>query len=169
MAIYLMENGKYECRAFMEEHNYPLHISGTTHFMHFQRKILEIHSYEIDLADDSRINPKAAFELIGSLLKYFENQSMNNPLFTYSMQLDSDEQITNIFWADPKMRIDYAQFGDVVSFDTTFCTNKEYRSFGIFDGFNHHRGLIIFGAALLYDETVESFSWLFEAFAEANG
>ncbi|XP_043694268.1 protein FAR1-RELATED SEQUENCE 5-like [Telopea speciosissima] len=67
------------------------------------------------------------------------------------------------------MRIDYAQFGDVVSFDTTFCTNKEYRSFGIFVGFNHHRGAIIFGAALLYDETAESFKWLFEAFTEAHG
>ncbi|XP_042499683.1 protein FAR1-RELATED SEQUENCE 5-like [Macadamia integrifolia] len=60
-------------------------------------------------------------------------------------------------------------FGDVVSFDTTFRTNKEYRPFGIFAGFNHHRGVIIFGVALLYDETAESFNWLFEAFAEANG
>ncbi|XP_042509203.1 uncharacterized protein LOC122084844 [Macadamia integrifolia] len=196
MAIYLMENGKYECHAFVEEHNHPLHISSTMHFMRSQRKISEIYSYKINLADDSGINPKAAFELMGrqtggaenlgyviqdqknylrtkrqhsssygeagSLLKYFENQSMNNPSFTYSMQLDSDEQITNIFWADPKMRIDYAQFGDVVNFDTTFCTNKEYRPFGIFAGFNHHRGVIIFGVALLYDETTESFSWLFE-------
>ncbi|XP_043714901.1 protein FAR1-RELATED SEQUENCE 5-like [Telopea speciosissima] len=105
----------------------------------------------------------------GSLLMYFENQSSINHSFTYSMQLDNDEQITNIFWADPKMRIDYAQFGDVVSLDNTFCTNKEYRPFGIFTGFNHHRGAIIFGAALLYDETVESFKWLFEAFAEAHG
>ncbi|XP_042497661.1 protein FAR1-RELATED SEQUENCE 5-like [Macadamia integrifolia] len=203
MGIYLMENGKYECRDFVEEHNHHLHIPGTRHFMRSQRKISKIHSYEIDLADDSGINPKAAFELMsrqaggteslgyimqdqknylrtkrqyslsygeaGSLLKYFENQSMNNPSFTYSLQLDSDEQITNIFWADPKMRIDYAQFGDVVSFDTTFCTNKEYRPFGIFAGFNHHRGVIIFGAALLYDETAESFNWLFETFAEANG
>ncbi|XP_042488175.1 protein FAR1-RELATED SEQUENCE 5-like [Macadamia integrifolia] len=188
MGIYLMENGNYECRDFVEKHNHPLHIPGTTHFMRSQRKISEIHSYEMDLANDSGINPKAIFELMGrqaggtenlgykcqdqknylrtkrqnflsygeagSLLRYFEDQSRNNPSFTYLMQLDSDEQITNIFWADQKMRIDYAQFGDVVSFDTTFCTNKAYRSFGIFAGFNHHRGVIIFGAALLYNETV---------------
>ncbi|XP_043717844.1 protein FAR1-RELATED SEQUENCE 5-like [Telopea speciosissima] len=180
MSIYLSENGKYECRDFVEEHNHIL-----------------------DLVDESRIKPKSIFEYMGrqaggrenlgytsqdhknylrtkkqrslsygeagSLLRYFENQCRINPFFTYSMQLDSDEQITNIFWADPKMIIDYAQFGDVVSFDTTFCTNKEYRPFGIFVGFNHHRGAIIFGAALLYDETVESFKWLFEAFAEAHG
>ncbi|XP_043714415.1 protein FAR1-RELATED SEQUENCE 5-like [Telopea speciosissima] len=67
------------------------------------------------------------------------------------------------------MILDYAQFGDVVNFDTTFFTNKEYRPFGIFAGFNHHRGVVIFGAALLYDETVESFKWLFETFLETNG
>ncbi|XP_042502238.1 protein FAR1-RELATED SEQUENCE 5-like [Macadamia integrifolia] len=142
MGIYLMENGYYECHDFLEKHNHPLYISGTTHFICSQRKSSEIHSYEMDLADDSGINPKAIFELMGrqasgtenlgytcqdqknylrikrqnslsygeagSLLRYFEDQSRNNPSFTYSMQLDSDEQITNIFWADPKMRIDYA-------------------------------------------------------------
>ncbi|XP_043705344.1 protein FAR1-RELATED SEQUENCE 5-like [Telopea speciosissima] len=110
-----------------------------------------------------------AFGEAGSLLAYFENQTRNNPSFTYSLQLDNGEQITNKFWADPRMLIDYAVFGDVVIFDTTFCTNKEYRPFGIFAGFNHHRGATIFGVALLYDETVPSFKWLFETFLETHG
>ncbi|XP_043705404.1 protein FAR1-RELATED SEQUENCE 5-like [Telopea speciosissima] len=67
------------------------------------------------------------------------------------------------------MVIDYSLFGDVVTFDTTFCTNKENRPFGIFSGFNHHRGIVIFGATLLYDEMAESFKWLFEAFLESHG
>ncbi|CAN0916992.1 Protein FAR1-RELATED SEQUENCE 3 [Linum grandiflorum] len=37
---------------------------------------------------------------------------------------------------------------------------------GLFVGFNHHRKLIILGAALLYEETTESFEWLFGAFLE---
>ncbi|XP_042479772.1 protein FAR1-RELATED SEQUENCE 5-like [Macadamia integrifolia] len=105
----------------------------------------------------------------GCLLMYFEKQTRKNPSFTYVLQLDKEEQITNIFWADPKMLIDYVHFGDVVSFDTTFCTNKEYRPFGVFAGFNHHRCICIFGAALLYDETSESFRWLFEAFMKVYG
>ncbi|XP_042479447.1 protein FAR1-RELATED SEQUENCE 5-like [Macadamia integrifolia] len=59
-------------------------------------------------------------------------------------------------------------FGDDVSFDTTFSTNKECRPFGIFAGFNHHRGIVIFGAALLYNETADSFKWLFEVFLEVH-
>ncbi|XP_043720792.1 protein FAR1-RELATED SEQUENCE 5-like [Telopea speciosissima] len=105
----------------------------------------------------------------GSLFQYFEKQSSLNPSFTYRLQLDIDEKITNIFWADVRMLIDYALFGDVMTFDTTFCTNKEHRPFGMFSGFNHHRGVVIFGAALLYDETAESFKWLFDAFLKSHG
>jgi hypothetical protein len=81
--------------------------------------------------------------------------------------MDCEEQIANIFWADAKMIMDYAHFGDVVSFDTTFGTNKESRPFGVFVGFNHFRQTVVFGAALMYDETFASFKWLFEAFLHA--
>ncbi|XP_056691911.1 protein FAR1-RELATED SEQUENCE 5-like [Spinacia oleracea] len=105
----------------------------------------------------------------GSLLKYFHLQTIENPSFQYSIQLDCEEQITNIFWADARMLIDYASFGDVVAFDTTFGTNKEHRSLGVFVDFNHFRETTVFGAALLYDETAESFKWLFETFLATHG
>ncbi|XP_027351036.1 protein FAR1-RELATED SEQUENCE 5-like [Abrus precatorius] len=82
--------------------------------------------------------------------------------------MDAEEQITNVFWADAKMVIDYGFFGEVVSLDTTYCTNRANRPLALFSGFNHYRGVVIFGAALLYDETAESFQWLFETFLEAH-
>ncbi|XP_048492992.1 protein FAR1-RELATED SEQUENCE 3-like [Beta vulgaris subsp. vulgaris] len=99
-----------------------------------------------------------------SLLRYFHLQAMENPSFQYSVQLDCEEKITNIFWADAKIIIDYSSFGEVVAFDTTFHPNKENRPLGVFVGFNHFRETVVFGAALLYDETIESFKWLFETF-----
>jgi zinc finger SWIM domain-containing protein 3 len=104
----------------------------------------------------------------GSMLKYFQDKSIENPSFQHVVQLDCDEQIANVFWADAKMIIDYAHFGDVVTSDTTFGTNKEYRPFGVFVGFNHFRETVIFGASLLYDETFESFKWLFRAFLSVH-
>ncbi|CAL1379971.1 unnamed protein product [Linum trigynum] len=62
------------------------------------------------------------------------------------------------------MRADYKLFGDSISFDTTYRTNKAYRPLGMFVGFNHHRQTCIFGACLLYEETSASFEWLFDAF-----
>jgi zinc finger SWIM domain-containing protein 3 len=72
--------------------------------------------------------------------------------------MDREEQIANIFWPDAKMLTNYAYFGDVVSFDTTFGTNKEGRPFGVFVGFNHVRETVVFDAVLMYDEIFESFN-----------
>uniref|UniRef100_A0A7N0V6K1 Protein FAR1-RELATED SEQUENCE n=1 Tax=Kalanchoe fedtschenkoi TaxID=63787 RepID=A0A7N0V6K1_KALFE len=104
----------------------------------------------------------------GSILSYFSQKTKENPFFFYDLQLDNEEQITNIFWADAKMRIDYGLFGDVASFDTTYSTNKESRPFGVFVGLNHHRSIVIFGAAILYDETAASFEWLFQSFLNCH-
>ncbi|KAK9269015.1 hypothetical protein L1049_000783 [Liquidambar formosana] len=65
------------------------------------------------------------------------------------------------------MIINYSKFGDVVSFDTIYKINKEHRPFAVFVGFGYHRVIVVFGAALMYDETAESFTWLFETFLEA--
>nr|XP_027074669.1 protein FAR1-RELATED SEQUENCE 5-like [Coffea arabica] len=59
------------------------------------------------------------------------------------------------------------KYGEAVTFDTTYKTNKEYRPFGVFVGFNQHRQFVIFGAALMYDETIDSFKWVFGTFLEA--
>ena len=55
-----------------------------------------------------------------------------------------------------------------MTFDTTYGTNKALRPLGVFTGFHHHRGVVVFGAALSYDETAESFKWLFERFLDLH-
>jgi zinc finger SWIM domain-containing protein 3 len=63
--------------------------------------------------------------------------------------------------------MDYACFGDAISFDTTFQTNKFEMPFAPILRTNHHKQTIIFGAALLFDETIPSFVWRFETFLTA--
>lgn len=67
------------------------------------------------------------------------------------------------------MIVDYYHFGDVVCFNTTFKTNNEERPLALFVGTNHHKQSIVFGVALLFDETTTSFEWLFETFIKAMG
>jgi zinc finger SWIM domain-containing protein 3 len=116
----------------------------------------------------SKRQRELAFGQAGSMLKYFHDKIVENPSFQYALQPDCEDHITNIFWADAKMVLDYAHFGDVVTFDTTFGTNKEYRPFGVFLGLNQFRETTIFGAALLFDETEASFTWLFDTFLAAH-
>ncbi|XP_028801512.1 protein FAR1-RELATED SEQUENCE 5-like [Neltuma alba] len=124
----------------------------------------------VDMKNYLKIKQKRSMENgeVGWLLNYIEEQIIENPSFYHSYQLDVENQITNIFWADARMLVDYAYFGDVISLDTTYCTNRNHRPLAIFSGLNHYRGIIIFGATLLYDETTESFKWLFETFLKAN-
>lgn len=48
-------------------------------------------------------------------------------------------------------------YGEVVSFDTTYRRNKEYRPLVLFVGLNNNWEMVVFHAALLYEETVDTF------------
>ncbi|CAN0919458.1 Protein FAR1-RELATED SEQUENCE 5 [Linum grandiflorum] len=97
---------------------------------------------------------------------FFHAEKAKDPTFFYKVKTDAAMSIESLFWAGGTMQMDYHYFGDSISFDTTYRTNDMFRPFGLFVGFNHHRNLIILGAALLYEETTESFEWLFGAFLE---
>ncbi|XP_026405193.1 protein FAR1-RELATED SEQUENCE 5-like isoform X1 [Papaver somniferum] len=97
-----------------------------------------------------------------TLLDYFTRKKMENPAFFYSMIVDKENQVTNLFWADARSIMDYNYFGDVVIFDTTYRTNLHGWPFAPFVGVNHHKQTVLFGGALILDESTESFIWLFE-------
>ncbi|XP_066159771.1 protein FAR1-RELATED SEQUENCE 5-like [Oryza sativa Japonica Group] len=103
----------------------------------------------------------------GAILQYLQDKQMENPSFFYAIQVDEDEMMTNIFWADARSVLDFDYFGDVICFDTTYRTNNYGRPFALFVGVNHHKQTVVFGAALLYDETTSTFEWLFETFKRA--
>ena len=84
----------------------------------------------------SRQKRELAYGEAGSLLMYFQRQLHDNASFQYAIQLDSEEKITNIFWVGARMITNYAIVGDAITFDTTYYTNKENRSLGVFCGFN---------------------------------
>jgi predicted DNA-binding protein (UPF0251 family) len=104
-----------------------------------------------------------------AMTKYFARRALENPSFKHFEDTTEDQEIANIVWTDGKMIAAYARFGDVVVFDTTFGTNNEKWAFGVFVGFNHFREIVIFGAALMCDQTKDSFEWVFTMFLEAHG
>ena len=54
----------------------------------------------------------------------------------------------------------YQKYGDVVVFYTTYKVNAYDMSFGIFVGVNNHGKTILFGCALLQNETTSVLRWL---------
>ncbi|KAJ3670144.1 hypothetical protein LUZ60_010468 [Juncus effusus] len=103
------------------------------------------------------------------VMTYFRQRQAQNPQFFYAIQCDASGRAINFFWVEARARMSYQYFGDVVSFDTTYRTNKYRMPFAPFTGINHHRQSIQFGCALMQDETEVSFKWVFETWLEAMG
>ncbi|XP_054815570.1 protein FAR1-RELATED SEQUENCE 3-like [Prosopis cineraria] len=102
-----------------------------------------------------------------NLLNYFKKMQAENPGFYYAIQLDDENRMTNVFWADARSRAAYNYFGDTVVFDTMYRPNQYQVPFAPFTGINHHGQMVLFGCALLLDESESSFTWLFKTWLSA--
>lgn len=101
---------------------------------------------------------------IGKTMRLLHGMQRDDPNFSVSVLSDDENRIVAMMWCSSKNKIDYADFGDVVTFDTTYRTNMYNMPFGLFVGVNSHFQSIIFAAVLLTSETNNSFTWAFETF-----
>ena len=81
----------------------------------------------------------------------------------FSIDLDEHNRLRNVFWADQRSRAAYKYFGDVITFDTIYLTNKYDMPFTPFVGVNHHGQSILLGCRLISHEDTETFTWLFKS------
>lgn len=102
-----------------------------------------------------------------SLLAFVKVVQTSDPAFYYAIQVDDEDRLSSVFWVDTRSRIAYNCFSDVISFDTTYQVNQYKMPFAPFIGVNHHRQSVLFGCALLADETESTFIWLFTTWLEA--
>ncbi|KAK9748088.1 hypothetical protein RND81_02G035000 [Saponaria officinalis] len=99
----------------------------------------------------------------------FQNLADTREGFYFDYEVDADNTLVRAVWADGAARRNYAVFGDVVSFDPTYSTNKYSMVFTPFTGVDNHKRSVTFCGALLSRENEESFTWLFKRFLEAMG
>ena len=80
-----------------------------------------------------------------------------------------ESRLRNVFWANARCRAAYEYFGEVITFDTAYLTNKYDMAFTPFVGVNHHGQSMLLGCALLSNEDTETFTWLFKrSFTQAQ-
>ncbi|KAH6780611.1 hypothetical protein C2S52_011848 [Perilla frutescens var. hirtella] len=89
--------------------------------------------------------------------------------FTFDYEVNKDDQLRCVFWADPISRRNFSLFGDVVPFDATYRTNRYSMIFAPFTGKDNHGKLVTFGAALISGEDAESYSWVLQKFKDCMG
>ncbi|CAI9286694.1 unnamed protein product [Lactuca saligna] len=76
----------------------------------------------------------------------------------YSFEFNCQDDVLDcMFWADEMEKAYYAEFGDVISFDATFRTNKYRMVFVPFTAIDHHKKSVTVGSGLLSNESIESY------------
>ncbi|XP_027081557.1 protein FAR1-RELATED SEQUENCE 5-like isoform X1 [Coffea eugenioides] len=173
---YDKKSGKYVVTSFIKEHNHELAPPIVVPFLQpqkrarrvavdvgFTKKDIEREWASSDIRDgDSRC------VLTHSVLAYLSAKNDYDPGLFYKYDLDEENQLCSIFWADSKSRADYAFFGDVLVLNTKFRKNAYEKPFIILAGLNNHDQTTVFGCALLGGKTAETYVWLLETFLEAT-
>ncbi|XP_020170124.1 protein FAR-RED IMPAIRED RESPONSE 1-like [Aegilops tauschii subsp. strangulata] len=127
-------------------------------------------SYFLKMNAKDLINLKAknsrmdGVEDVLKTVNFFREMKAINREFFCDMQLDEYDRFKNIFWVNASCRGAYQDFGDCVTFDTTYKTNKYHMPLGLFVGTNNHLQTTFFGFSLIRDEDADSFRWLFKTF-----
>ncbi|KAJ0704530.1 putative Zinc finger, SWIM-type, MULE transposase domain, FHY3/FAR1 family [Helianthus annuus] len=102
------------------------------------------------------------------VVEKFNERSKN--LMDYTFKYETIEtELISLFWVDNVSKRNYEAFGDVVAFDATYKTNMYNMIFVPFTGVDHHKKCTVFGAALLHNETIESYTWLLRMFVAVHG
>ncbi|KAL3024360.1 hypothetical protein AAZX31_04G116500 [Glycine max] len=111
--------------------------------------------------EEGRMRKQHTSDAIGAL-KYLHYLRKKDPMMYVSYTADEGSRLQRLFWCDTESQLLYEVFGDVLAFDATYKKNKYLCPFVIFSGLNHHNQTIVFAAAIVTDETEETYVWLLE-------
>ncbi|XP_057775291.1 protein FAR1-RELATED SEQUENCE 5-like [Salvia miltiorrhiza] len=103
------------------------------------------------------------------LLEAFTNKQDLGTGFKFFHDVDEENQLRRLIWIDAVAVKNYKLFGEAVSFDATYNTNRYKMIFTPFTGRDNHGRCISFGAAIISNEDTESYAWVFDKFVEIMG
>ncbi|KAM1018123.1 hypothetical protein ACFX2C_039783 [Malus domestica] len=115
---------------FHEGHNHPMTSPRRRHLLKSHRKVGGIENVGCTQKDLYNYRSKVRNKMKGHdgkmLHDHFLLEQERNSEFTFKIQVDEEHKITQCFWADASSRQAYKFYGDVVIFDTTYNTNREF-------------------------------------------
>ncbi|KAG8478774.1 hypothetical protein CXB51_028611 [Gossypium anomalum] len=167
-------NGKLRVTKFIVDHTHALASPSKYMFLRSQRTTNLAQAFKLEISDNSRLTLKESVGILsrniggvqnlGFILKYYNNYwHTRKKKVGDTDSVDLNNFITNIFWTDGRMKLDYESFGDEVCFDTTYKKIKRV------DLLYYLLVLTIIRkmSSLLYYETCNAFIWLFDLFLKA--
>ncbi|GJY94259.1 protein FAR1-related sequence 5 [Tanacetum coccineum] len=142
---------KFVLNVFDTIHNHELEHEEFKHLSKRERQMTYLEQAFIVKAASVNIGATKAHQLLtgikGSyLLVHDGNRKKYVSDFSFDYLVENVE-LSEIFWADEVSKYNYREFGDVVSFDATFKTNKYKMVFVPFTAIDNHRKCVTVAAA----------------------
>ncbi|XP_076953234.1 protein FAR-RED IMPAIRED RESPONSE 1-like [Bidens hawaiensis] len=162
---------RFEINDFVEGHNHELVMQKAFNIMRTKYRGFE----QVGATKDDCKNFKQSLTCyIGEYDAEMVVQRLSgkkNCCDGYSLEytVNSNGELDRLFWADEISKKNYLAFGDIISFDATFKTNKYNMVFVPFTAIDNHCRNATVGAALLSSESIESYSWLLKVFLDSFG
>ncbi|XP_028117258.1 protein FAR1-RELATED SEQUENCE 5-like [Camellia sinensis] len=108
---------------------------------------------------DYMVNQSGSYENVGFIRTDLHNH----------IQAERRAEVEDGDAQDSKSWADYAKFGDVLIFDSTYRTNAYKKPFVMLASVTSHFRTTIFACVLLANETIETYTRVLETFMEAKG
>ncbi|GJZ93307.1 RNA-directed DNA polymerase, eukaryota [Tanacetum coccineum] len=155
---------KHTLTTFDVEHNHELDKVEYKHLSKAERKLTYNEHLFIIKAANADIGAVRAHNLYTGL-KDSDAQMLITRMeqrqeFTKDFSFDyfvQDAELCGLFWTDEVAKCNYKEFGDIVSFDATYKTNKYKMVFVPFTAIDNHRRSVTLGSGLLKKETAEAY------------
>ncbi|GLT94196.1 hypothetical protein SLE2022_119510 [Rubroshorea leprosula] len=103
------------------------------------------------------------------LLEACKSMTERDANFVYDYTTDKNHKVENVAWSYGDSVHAFMVYGDVVTFDTTYCSITYGLLLGVWFGIDNHGKAIFFGCVLLQDESSESFTWALQSFIRFMG
>ncbi|KAH6808347.1 hypothetical protein C2S51_029455 [Perilla frutescens var. frutescens] len=164
----------YVVYSFEDRHSHVLVSDKHKGFLKVNRSLQDVHQKFILNCVRANIGPTTGFKMYNQTVGGYSNigctindvKNFTRDLRAYIVGVDAQMLLDNLY---PICRRNFAAFGDSVSFDTTYNTNRYKLVFTPFTGKDNHGKLVTFGAALLSSEDTEAYSWVLESFKVCMG
>ncbi|GKD17911.1 FAR1-related sequence 5-like protein [Tanacetum coccineum] len=139
------------------DEDHLMNVIKVNKLIHLNKEIIEQEN-EVE-SDGDDVLPKVADP--DSVMEEVTSKITCDSALEYKVE---NSELIAMFWADEVAKCNYKEFGDTISFDATFNSNKYNMKFVPFIGVDNHRKCVTLGSGMLLHEDTKSYTWLLKAF-----
>ncbi|XP_023764446.1 protein FAR1-RELATED SEQUENCE 5-like [Lactuca sativa] len=121
-----------------KKNNHPLISRDNMLFSRHHRQLDDTQKSFILTMSNQNIGATIAYSDAQMLVDKLNNRKKNVKNFSFEYRVEN-KKLNTLFWANETSKISYKEFGDVVSFDATFRTNRYHMIFVPFTGIDNHK------------------------------